>query len=81
KPIVISSLLTLLEEEELLKEVETVNDGLGGDLNGVIPIYCLHTPKKDEDLNPVVQSQELSGKFGSCGFKEGRLQETSKTVN
>ncbi|MCI88165.1 hypothetical protein A2U01_0109451, partial [Trifolium medium] len=44
KPIVISSLLTPLEEEELLKEAETVNDVLGWDLNGVIPIYCLHTP-------------------------------------
>ncbi|MCI84882.1 hypothetical protein A2U01_0106160, partial [Trifolium medium] len=57
-PIVISSLLTPLEEEELLKEVDTVNDGLGWDLDGVIPIYCLHTPKKDEDLNPVVNPQK-----------------------
>ncbi|MCI38797.1 hypothetical protein A2U01_0060026, partial [Trifolium medium] len=28
------------------------------DLDGVIPIYCLHTSKKNEDLNPVAQSQE-----------------------
>ncbi|MCI65432.1 hypothetical protein A2U01_0086690, partial [Trifolium medium] len=34
---------------------ETVNDGLGWDLNGVIPIYCSHTPKKNEDLNLVAQ--------------------------
>ncbi|MCI47292.1 hypothetical protein A2U01_0068533, partial [Trifolium medium] len=59
KPIVISSLLTPLKEEELLKEAETVNDVLGWDLNGVIPIYCLRTPKKNEDLNPVVQSEEV----------------------
>ncbi|MCI48052.1 hypothetical protein A2U01_0069295, partial [Trifolium medium] len=53
KPIVISSLLTSLEEEELLREAKMVNDGLEGDLNGMIPIYCLHTPKKNEDLNSV----------------------------
>ncbi|MCI55065.1 hypothetical protein A2U01_0076315, partial [Trifolium medium] len=35
KPIVTSSLLTPLEEEELLKEAETVDDVLGWDLNGV----------------------------------------------
>ncbi|MCH90390.1 hypothetical protein A2U01_0011305, partial [Trifolium medium] len=59
KPIVISSVLTPLEEEELVKEAKTVNDSLEGDLNGMIPIYCLHTPKKDKDLNPVVQPQEV----------------------
>ncbi|MCI52410.1 hypothetical protein A2U01_0073654, partial [Trifolium medium] len=37
KPIIISSLLTPLEEEDVLKEVERENDGLGCDLNGVIP--------------------------------------------
>ncbi|MCI50564.1 hypothetical protein A2U01_0071808, partial [Trifolium medium] len=59
KPIVISSLLTPIEEEELLREAKTVNDGLKGDLNGMIPIYCWHTPKKNEDLNPVVQTLEV----------------------
>ncbi|MCI52580.1 hypothetical protein A2U01_0073826, partial [Trifolium medium] len=43
------------EEDELLKEAETVNNGLGWDLNGVIHIHCLHTPKKNEDLKPVAQ--------------------------
>ncbi|MCI01048.1 hypothetical protein A2U01_0022072 [Trifolium medium] len=59
KPVVINSLLTPLEEEDLLQEVEKVSDGLEWDLDGVIPIYCLHTPKKDEDLNPVVQLEEV----------------------
>ncbi|MCI55344.1 hypothetical protein A2U01_0076594, partial [Trifolium medium] len=59
KLIVISSLLTPLEEEDLLKEVEKDNDGLGWDLNGVISIFCYHTMKKEEDLNPVVKPQEL----------------------
>ncbi|MCI64542.1 hypothetical protein A2U01_0085800, partial [Trifolium medium] len=31
---------------------------LEGELNGMIPIYCWHTPRKDEDFNPVVQSRE-----------------------
>ncbi|MCI33504.1 hypothetical protein A2U01_0054721, partial [Trifolium medium] len=35
-----------------------MNDSLEGDLNGLIPIYCLHTPKKDKDLNPDVQARE-----------------------
>ncbi|MCI72494.1 hypothetical protein A2U01_0093757, partial [Trifolium medium] len=52
KPIVISSLLTPLEEKELLKEVETVNDSIRWDLNGVIPIYCLHPPKKEGSKKP-----------------------------
>ncbi|MCI44605.1 hypothetical protein A2U01_0065844, partial [Trifolium medium] len=52
KPIVISSLLTPLEEEELLKEARMVQDNLEGNLNGMISIYCLHAPKKDKELNP-----------------------------
>ncbi|MCI52981.1 hypothetical protein A2U01_0074227, partial [Trifolium medium] len=52
KPIVISSLLTPLEEEELLKEAKTVNDGFGENLGGMIPIYCMHTPKKNKERNP-----------------------------
>ncbi|MCI21768.1 hypothetical protein A2U01_0042938, partial [Trifolium medium] len=59
KPIIISSVLTSFKEEELIKEAKTVNDSLEGDLNGMIPIYCVHTPKRDKDLNPVVQPQEV----------------------
>ncbi|MCI88679.1 hypothetical protein A2U01_0109966, partial [Trifolium medium] len=25
----------------------------------MIPIYCCHTPRKDKDFNPVVQSREV----------------------
>ncbi|MCI40800.1 hypothetical protein A2U01_0062033, partial [Trifolium medium] len=60
KPFVISSVLDPFEEEELLKEAKTVNASLEGDLNGMIPIYCLHAPKKDKDFNPVVQSREVA---------------------
>ncbi|MCI02292.1 hypothetical protein A2U01_0023324, partial [Trifolium medium] len=59
KPIVISSVLEPFEEEELLNEAKTVNDSLEGDLNGIIHICCLHTPKKDKEFNPVVQSREI----------------------
>ncbi|MCI18639.1 hypothetical protein A2U01_0039794, partial [Trifolium medium] len=60
KPIVISSLLNPFEEEELLKEAKTVNDSLEWDLNGMIPIYCLNTPNKAKDLDPVVQPREVA---------------------
>ncbi|MCI56109.1 hypothetical protein A2U01_0077360, partial [Trifolium medium] len=60
KPIVISSLLTPFEEEELLKEAWMVHDKLEGNLNGMIPIYLLHAPKKDKELNPVSKSQDVS---------------------
>ncbi|MCI43352.1 hypothetical protein A2U01_0064589, partial [Trifolium medium] len=59
KPIVVSSMLTPLQEEELLKEAKKVNDSLEGELNGMIPIYFWHTPKNDKDFNPVVQTQEV----------------------
>ncbi|MCI40366.1 hypothetical protein A2U01_0061599, partial [Trifolium medium] len=54
-------MLTPLEEEELLGEAKKVNDSLKGEnLNGTIPIYYLHTPKKDKDFNPVVQIREVA---------------------
>ncbi|MCI34990.1 hypothetical protein A2U01_0056211, partial [Trifolium medium] len=58
--IVVSSALTPLEEEELLREAKKVDDSLEGELNGMIPIYYLRTPKKDKDFNPVVQAREVS---------------------
>ncbi|MCI29908.1 hypothetical protein A2U01_0051117, partial [Trifolium medium] len=60
RPIVISSVLTPFEDEGLLKEAKTVNDSLEGDLNGMIPIYLLYTPKSDpKGSNPVDRSQEV----------------------
>ncbi|MCI63219.1 hypothetical protein A2U01_0084476, partial [Trifolium medium] len=70
---------TPLEEEELLKEAETVNDVLGCDLNGVIPIYCLHTPKKNEVLNPVVESQEVPTPTLQA-FEKNESMEVDETV-
>ncbi|MCI86706.1 hypothetical protein A2U01_0107987, partial [Trifolium medium] len=52
-------MLTPIEEEELLREAKKVNDSLERELNEMIPIYCWHTPKKDKDFNPVVQSREV----------------------
>ncbi|MCI08997.1 hypothetical protein A2U01_0030080, partial [Trifolium medium] len=57
--IVISSELTTVEEEDLLKEAKMVYDSLEGDLNDMIPIYCSHTHKMNKGLNPVVQPQEV----------------------
>ncbi|MCI40333.1 hypothetical protein A2U01_0061566, partial [Trifolium medium] len=60
KPIVISSELTSFEEEELLRKAKVVNDGFGRNFDGMIPIYCMHTPKSDtKEGNPVGQSQEV----------------------
>ncbi|MCI65066.1 hypothetical protein A2U01_0086324, partial [Trifolium medium] len=36
-----------------------VHDKLEGSLNGMTPIYCMHAPKKDKELNPVSQPQEF----------------------
>ncbi|MCI40147.1 hypothetical protein A2U01_0061379, partial [Trifolium medium] len=52
-------MLTTLEEEELLIEAKNVNDSLEGELNDMIPIYCLHTFKKDKEFDPVIQSREV----------------------
>ncbi|MCI64655.1 hypothetical protein A2U01_0085913, partial [Trifolium medium] len=52
-------MLTPIEEEELLREAKKVNDSLEEGLNGMIPIYCWHTPKNDKDVNPVVQPREV----------------------
>ncbi|MCI28362.1 hypothetical protein A2U01_0049562 [Trifolium medium] len=51
-------MLTPIEEEELLIEARKVNDSLEGELKGMVPVYCWHTPKKNEDFHPVVQSRE-----------------------
>ncbi|MCI77406.1 hypothetical protein A2U01_0098676, partial [Trifolium medium] len=53
-------MLTSFEEEELLTEAKAVNDGFGENLDGMISIYCMHTPKSDpKESNPVEQSQEV----------------------
>ncbi|MCI02383.1 hypothetical protein A2U01_0023415 [Trifolium medium] len=59
QPVIISSLLNPLEEEELLKDLKKDNGVMRWDLNGVIPAFCVHKTKKEENCNPVVQPQEL----------------------
>jgi hypothetical protein len=49
-PVIISSSLTPLEEEQLLKEYKEGQDGMGLDLDGAIPVLCLH--KSDVILEP-----------------------------
>ncbi|MCI53470.1 hypothetical protein A2U01_0074717, partial [Trifolium medium] len=51
-------MLTPIEEEELLIEAKKVDESLEGELNGMIPIYCWHTPKEDKEFNSVVKSRE-----------------------
>ncbi|KAK2402588.1 hypothetical protein QL285_052091 [Trifolium repens] len=48
-PIIISSSLTPLEEEVLLKKFKEAQGGLGFDLNGVIPVLCVTTIKNEEE--------------------------------
>ncbi|MCI10136.1 hypothetical protein A2U01_0031228, partial [Trifolium medium] len=80
KPIVISSMFTPLEEEELLGEVEKMNDSLEGELNGMVPVYCLHTLMKDKDFNPDCQDQEIATLTLEDGVKKEAMKsfETGK---
>ncbi|XP_045809920.1 uncharacterized protein LOC123904283 [Trifolium pratense] len=59
QPVIISSLLTPLEEEKILKYLKKDDGVMGWNLNGVIPAFCLHKLKNEEDSNSVVPSQEL----------------------
>ncbi|MCI09287.1 hypothetical protein A2U01_0030371, partial [Trifolium medium] len=49
QPVIISGLLTPLEEEELLKDLRVNNGVMGWDLNGVIPAFCFYKTKKEKD--------------------------------
>ncbi|WJX14409.1 hypothetical protein P8452_04679 [Trifolium repens] len=51
-PVIVSSSLTPLEEEVLLKKFKEGQGGLGFDLNGVIPVFCVTPVKNEEEPNP-----------------------------
>ncbi|KAK2354220.1 hypothetical protein QL285_091766 [Trifolium repens] len=51
-PVIVSSSLTPLEEEVLLKKFKEGQGGFGFDLNGVIPVLCVTPVKNEEELNP-----------------------------
>ncbi|KAK2441832.1 hypothetical protein QL285_013078 [Trifolium repens] len=51
-PVIVSSSLTPLEEEVLLKKFKEGQGGLGFDLNGVIPVLCVTPVKNEEEPNP-----------------------------
>ncbi|KAK2354353.1 hypothetical protein QL285_091885 [Trifolium repens] len=51
-PVIVSSSLTPLDEEVLLKKFKEGQGGLGFDLNGVIPVLCVTPVKNEEEPNP-----------------------------
>jgi hypothetical protein len=59
-PAIISSSLTELEEEKLMRVLRENKKALGwsiSDLKGISPAYCMHKIKLEEEFKPVVQSQ------------------------
>ncbi|CAJ2645643.1 unnamed protein product [Trifolium pratense] len=78
KPVIISDLLTPLEENDLLKEAEKVNDDLGWVLDGVVPIYCLHKVAKEEEPDPVVNPQKSSTSTLKASVKKGSMKSPSR---
>ncbi|CAJ2651110.1 unnamed protein product [Trifolium pratense] len=79
KPMIISDLLTPLEENDLLKEAEKVNDDLGWDLDCVVPIYCLYKVAKDEEPNPVVNPQKSSTSTLKASVKKDSKKSPSRS--
>ncbi|CAJ2653046.1 unnamed protein product [Trifolium pratense] len=79
KPVIISDLLTPLEENDLLKEAEKVNDDLGWVLDGVVPIYCLHKMAKEEKPNPVVNPQKSSTSTWKASVKKSSKKSPSRS--
>jgi len=60
KPVIISSTLTPLEEEKLMRVLRDNQDALGwhiSDLKGISPAYCMHKIHLDAEFKPVVQPQ------------------------
>ncbi|CAJ2669129.1 unnamed protein product [Trifolium pratense] len=79
KPVIISDLLAPLEENDLLKEAEKVNDDLGWVLDGVVPIYCLHKVAKEEEPDPVVNPQKSSTSTWKASVKKSSKKSLSRS--
>ncbi|MCH91321.1 hypothetical protein A2U01_0012248 [Trifolium medium] len=59
-PAIISSALTPLEEEKLLRVLRDNKEAIGwkiSDLKGISPTFCMHKIKLEEEFKPVVQPQ------------------------
>jgi len=60
KPAIISSTLTSLEEEKLMRVLRGNEGALGwniSDLKGISPAYCMHKINMEVEYKPVVQPQ------------------------
>ncbi|GAU41120.1 hypothetical protein TSUD_288100 [Trifolium subterraneum] len=60
QPAIISSSLSALEEEKLMRVLRENKEALGwkiSDLKGISPAYCMHKIKLEEEFKPVVQPQ------------------------
>jgi len=60
KPAIISSTLSTLEEEKLMRVLKDNKEALGwniSDLKGISPAYCMHKIYLEVDYKPVVQPQ------------------------
>jgi len=60
KPTIISSTLTSLEEEKLMRVLRENQGALGwkiSDLKGISPAYCMHKIHLEDEFKPVVQPQ------------------------
>ncbi|PNX75451.1 hypothetical protein L195_g031387, partial [Trifolium pratense] len=59
-PAIISSTLTEVEEEKLLRVLRSNKEAMGwsiSDLKGISPTFCMHKFKLEEEFKPVVQPQ------------------------
>ncbi|MCI47952.1 hypothetical protein A2U01_0069194, partial [Trifolium medium] len=52
-------MLTPLEEDDLVKELEKDYDGLAWDMNGITPAFCLHKMYKEEEVNSGVDAYKI----------------------
>jgi hypothetical protein len=60
RPAIISSTLTPVEEEKLMKVLRSNQEALGwsiSDLKGISPAYCTHKIHMEAEYKPVVQPQ------------------------
>jgi len=61
KPVILSSLLTTDEEEQVIEVLKLNQKAIGwqlSDLKGISPAYCMHRIHVEADFKPVVQPQK-----------------------
>jgi len=60
KPVIISSSLSNIEEEKLIKVLKHNQEAIGwslSDLKGISPSYCMHKILMEDNFKPVAQPQ------------------------